>query len=232
MNLATYLFWFGAVGALFSGQIMLAIILFAIGFALSYSYFKSKKRLKDVGLSKSDIDKEKQRREQIMKEEEDSRKQSNESNNKEAEKLEYEKWVKQVKANKIYKDKEYISIPNVGLLWYEKSHYYLYLVNTDKKMYNLGYADGVIESTDIELYEDKITESVHHNNKLKGAIVGGALLGTTGAIIGQNVEDKPDEIKTVDINHYLVIDGNTFSVELSDYAFLKTYKRNIENKKK
>ena len=140
------------------------------------------------------------------------------------EKSNYEEWVKNVKANKLYKGKDFFSIDELGLLWYENNKYYLYLVNTSKKMYEMcsEYKNGLIVSNEIDLKQDTQYEVVHHNNKLKGAVVGAMIAGTAGATVGQNVENTTER-KEQDTKYYLIIDKKQFEIQLSDVVIIRQF---------
>lgn len=240
VGIATILFCIMA-GLPFSCVLWFPLITVAImvinNIVISYKY---KRKLNQLDISDYELKKEKERRERILtgntKEERNEIKKRNlekeakeklekkEINNKEQQI--YLKWVENVKNNKIFKDKEYINIKDVGLLWYENETYHLYMVNLDFHKFKLGYEDGVISSKSISVSSDIHLEIIHHNgtSKFKGAMIGAIVAGPTGAIVGQNYEKEAyDETYEQESEYYLNIDDVTFIINEEDYLFLKEY---------
>lgn len=215
-----------AIAGIFGGEIVIGLIFAGIFIGVLYYDNKNKIALKKANVSSEELDKEKERREKLLNELNNT-KQEPKIEEKTFDNNDYDKWVKEVKAYKGYEGKDFFTIENVGLIWYEKQTYYLYLIDTSKKAYKKYgtlYKNGVMISSSISVNreENVSTEVIHHNSKLKGSIIGGVVAGTTGAIIGSNVKDKPDEYKqTCDITYYLIIDNERFKIEYEDYQILK-----------
>ena len=170
---------------------------------------KKEERLSNLNVS---LDEEKKRRETLLKE-------ITEAENKDS-KLTYDLWVKKIEEYKPFENKEYIHLDNVGLFWIEDNKYYLYLIYATENDYKLGYKDGLIVSDKAYINKNIFSETTKENNKLKGAIIGGIVAGPTGAIVGQNVENK--ETTTYGGEYYtLHIDEKFFVIQDDDYPIIK-----------
>lgn len=216
----------GIMGIL-GGAPIIGIIFIGVGLYFVIPAMKYKKKLKNLDITNDELKKAQKRRDELFNKTLPKNDFKEEEKN---EKLEYENWVKNVKANTSYKGKDFFNIDNLGLLWYENNNYYLYLVNTSKKMYEMcsEYKDGLIISNKIDIKENTQYETIHHNNKLKGALVGAAIAGTAGAVVGQNVENTT-ETKEQDRKYYFIIDDKKFEIEMGDFQIIRQFDKENGN---
>lgn len=185
---------------------------------------KSNKNLENSNVSNDELTKEKERRNELLKEMANKEKEIIQEKN-QTKQNDYDKWVENIKSYKGYVGKDFFNIKNVGLIWYENKNYYLYIVDTSKSMYEeYGklYENGVIISPTISVNQYTNTYTTHHNNKLTGSIVGGIIGGTTGAIIGSNMENS-DTTTVGDTRYFLTIKKEEFRITYEDYELLKIF---------
>ena len=83
---------------------------------------KSNKNLENSNVSNDELTKEKERRNELLKEMANKEKEIIQEKN-QTKQNDYDKWVENIKSYKGYVGKDFFNIKNVGLIWYENKNH-------------------------------------------------------------------------------------------------------------